>query len=96
MQVGKGEIFMLTARLIDSVWATRKAESLNGLKFMLAEVIGGSNAGQRLIVVDIISAGIGDRVIISTGSSARRMLGDDDIPVDAVVVGIIDEDCNFG
>ena len=87
---------MLIAKLIDSVWATRKAESLNGLKFMLAEVIGGSNAGQRLIVVDIISAGIGDRVIISTGSSARRMLGDDDIPVDAVVIGIIDEDCDFG
>ena len=87
---------MLIATLIDSVWATRKAESLNGLKFMLAEVIGGSNAGQRLIVVDTVSAGIGDRVIVCTGSSARRMLGDDDIPVDAVVIGIIDEDCDFG
>lgn len=86
---------MITAKLIDTVWATRKAESLNGFKFMLAEVIGGSNEGQRLIVVDIISAGIGDRVIITTGSSARKMLGDDDIPVDAVVVGIIDEDCKF-
>ncbi|MCR2044916.1 EutN/CcmL family microcompartment protein [Anaerosalibacter massiliensis] len=86
---------MLVARLIDNVWATRKAESLNGLKFMLAEIIGGSSTGQRLIVVDTISAGIGDRVIICTGSSARRMLEDDDIPVDAVVVGIIDEDCNF-
>jgi ethanolamine utilization protein EutN len=87
---------MLTARLIDNVWATRKAESLKGLKFMLAEVISGSSAGQHLIVVDIISAGIGDRVIVSTGSAARRMLGDDDIPVDAVVIGIIDEDCNIG
>lgn len=86
---------MLVARLIDNVWATRKAESLNGLKFMLAEIIGGNSTGQRLIVVDTISAGIGDRVIICTGSSARRMLEDDDIPVDAVVVGIIDEDCNF-
>lgn len=86
---------MIAARLIDNVWATRKAASLNGFKFMLAEVIGGSNEGQRLIVVDIISAGIGDRVIITTGSSARRMLGDDAIPVDAVVVGIIDEDCKF-
>ena len=55
---------MLTARLIDNVWATRKAESLNGLKFMLAEVIGGGpEEGKRLVVVDIISAGIGDRVI---------------------------------
>ncbi|MDZ7543309.1 ethanolamine utilization protein EutN, partial [Clostridium perfringens] len=81
--------------LIGNVWATRKAESLSGFKFMLAEEIGGINEGRRLIVVDIISAGIGDRVIICTGSSARRMLGNDDIPVDAVVVGIIDEDCDF-
>ena len=87
---------MLTARLIDNVWATRKAESLHGFKLMLAEVIGGNSQGERLVVVDTISAGIGDRVIVCTGSSARRMLGDDNIPVDAVVVGIIDEDCNFG
>jgi ethanolamine utilization protein EutN len=88
---------MLTAKLIDNVWATRKAESLSGYKFMLAEVIGGGSLdGQRMIVIDIISAGIGDRVIVTTGSSARRMLGDDSLPVDAVVVGIIDEDCKFG
>ena len=87
---------MIAARLIDTVWATRKAETLNGLKFMLAEEIGGTDAGRRFIVVDNISAGIGDRVIVTTGSSARRMLGNDDIPVDAVVVGIIDADCNFG
>ena len=88
---------MLTARLIDNVWATRKAESLNGLKFMLAEVIGGGpEEGKRLVGVDIISAGIGDRVIITLGSSARRMVGDDTIPVDAAIVGIIDEDCEFG
>lgn len=88
---------MLTAKLIDNVWATRKADSLSGYKFMLAEVIGGGSLdGQRMIVVDTISAGIGDRVIVCTGSSARRMLGDDNLPVDAVVVGIIDEDCQFG
>lgn len=87
---------MITAKLIDNVWATRKADSLNGFKFMLAEVIGGTTEGERMIVVDNISAGIGDRVIVCTGSGARRMLGDDNIPVDAVVVGIIDEDCTFG
>lgn len=86
---------MITARLIDNVWATRKADSLNGFKFMLAEEIGGRDAGRRFVVVDIISAGIGDRVIVTTGSSARRMLGDDNIPVDSVVVGIIDVDCDF-
>lgn len=86
---------MLIARLIDNVWATRKSESLNGLKFMLAEVISGTGAGQHLIVVDIIGAGIGDRVIVTRGSSARKMLTNDNIPIDAVVVGIIDEDCKF-
>lgn len=87
---------MLTARLVNHIWSTRKAESLNGLKLMQAEIIGGgTEEGRRIIVVDNISAGIGDRVIISTGSSARKMLGDDQIPVDAVVVGIIDEDCDF-
>ena len=87
---------MLTAKLTGHIWSTRKAESLKGLKLMQAEIIGGgSDSGKRIIVVDIISAGIGDRVIITTGSSARRMLGNDDVPVDAVVVGIIDEDCSF-
>lgn len=87
---------MITAKLIDNVWATRKADSLSGYKLMLAEVIGGTTEGERMVVIDILSAGIGDRVIISTGSSARRMLGNDNIPVDAVVIGIIDEDCQFG
>ena len=82
---------MITAKLIDHIWSTRKAESLNGLKLMQAEIIGGGIASGKKIIV----AGIGDRVIVATGSSARRMLGDDTIPVDAVVVGIIDENCEF-
>lgn len=86
---------MIAAQLIDTVWATRKADSLKGLKFMLAEVIGGIDAGRKLIVADIIGAGIGERVIVCTGSSARKMLNDEDVPVDAVVIGIIDPDCVF-
>ena len=63
---------------------------------MQAKIIGGgTDTGKKIIVFDIISAGIGDRVVVTTGSSARRMLGDDNMPVDAVVVGIIDEDCEF-
>ncbi len=85
---------MITGKLIDNIWATRKAESLKGYKLMLAEVIGGKDAGKQMVVIDTISAGIGDRVIITTGSSARKMLESDNIPVDAVVVGIIDEDCD--
>ena len=86
---------MVTARLIDNIWATRKAEALNGCKLMLAEMIGGTRAGERLVVVDMIGAGIGDRVLVTTGSSARSMMENDESPVDAVVTGIIDEDCTF-
>lgn len=86
---------MVTARMIGTIWATRKSEELNGYKLLLAELIGGTQAGKRLVVVDTVGAGIGDRVIVAQGSAARRMLGRDDVPVDAAVVGIIDEDCAF-
>jgi len=86
---------MLTAKLIGSVWSTRKSDRMMGLKPMMVELIGGSKAGECMMVVDTIGAGIGDRVIVTTGSSARRMLGDDNIPIDAVIVGIIDEDCEL-
>lgn len=86
---------MVTARLIDHIWATRKAELLNGYKLMLVEIIGGIEDGKRLVAADVISAGIGDRVLVTMGSSARRMFEDDNIPVDAAIIGIIDEDCCF-
>ena len=87
---------MLTAKLIDNIWATRKTDLLNGYKLMLVEVIGGgTNEGERLVAADYIGAGIGERVLVAMGSSARRMVGDDNIPVDAAIVGIIDEDCEF-
>lgn len=86
---------MLAAKLIDNVWATRKIESLNGLKFMLAEIINHEENKQYLIVADTIGAGIGDRVIICTGSSSRNIFSESNIPIDATVIGIIDEDCHF-
>lgn len=87
---------MLTAKLVDNIWSTRKTDLLNGYKLMLVEVIGGgTNEGERLVAADNIGAGIGERVLVTLGSSARRMFGDDSIPVDAAIVGIIDEDCDF-
>ncbi len=88
---------MVIARLIGNVWATRKYESLNGLKFMLVEILDGKSEVRRIVAVDTIGAGIGERVIVTQGSSARAILEEETdvkIPVDAVIVGIIDEDCN--
>lgn len=90
---------MLVARLVGHVWSTRKYETLEGYKLMLVEVITGSKEGQRLVAVDTISAGIGDRVLVACGSAAWRFLEQErsieGIPVDAVIVGIIDEDCSI-
>ncbi len=86
---------MLTAKVVDNIWSTRKTELLNGYKLMLVEVIGGRDDGQRVVAVDTVGAGVGERVLVALGSSARRMAGDDAIPTDAAVVGIIDEDCEF-
>ncbi len=86
---------MLTAKVVDNIWSTRKTELLNGYKLMLVEVIGGCDDGQRQVAVDTVGAGIGERVLVALGSSARRLVGDDSIPTDAALVGIIDEECEF-
>ena len=96
---------LIQGRMIEMVCAADVAEKAVGVTVedirgncpqnMILLAIFGDTASVEAVVVDTISAGIGDRVIITMGSSARRMLGDDGIPVDAVVVGIIDEDCAF-
>lgn len=86
---------MRTAKVIGHIWATRKAVSVNGLKLLLAEILDGKDAGERLVVADTMGAGIGDKVIITAGSAARRLLEDDCLPIDAAVLGIIDKDCEF-
>jgi len=43
----------------------------------------------------VIGAGVDTRVLVTTGGSARKMLGDNESPADAAIVGIIDDDCQF-
>ncbi len=50
-----------------------------------------TGSGRIIVAVDLIGAGIGERVLVTEGSSARRMQGLDDSPVDSIIVGIIDE-----
>jgi ethanolamine utilization protein EutN len=86
---------MEIAKLVGNVWATRKSDLVNGYKLMQAEFTEGTRTGERIVVVDTIGAGIGDFVILTTGSSARRMLENDNLPIDAAVIGIIDDDCHL-
>ena len=71
---------------------TVKNEKLVGYKFMIVETIENEKAtGNHLIAVDGVGAGIGEDVLIATGSAARLGLDRTDAPVDATIVGIVDK-----
>ena len=80
------------AKVIGNVWATRKEENLNGLKLLIVQPINSANEPIRheLVVADRIGAGIGDDVLVTSGGSARYILSTAPLPIDAVVIGIID------
>ncbi len=50
-----------------------------------------SSAGNDLVAIDIIGAGIGEKVLVATGSAARIGCDKANAPVDAAIVGIVDE-----
>lgn len=84
---------MLIGIVIGNVWATRKEEALNGLKFMVVQRVdmADGNTYESFVAVDCVGAGIGERVLVVTGSSARKALDNPQTPVDAAIVGILDE-----
>jgi ethanolamine utilization protein EutN len=84
---------MLLARIVGTVVATRKDPRLVSNKLLLARPVDphGTIEGNYLVAVDTVDAGVGETVLIVNGSSARMALGMKDCPVDAAVVGIIDQ-----
>ena len=75
-----------------SLFSTRKSEKLVGNKFMIVEPVESMrNIGSRLVAIDIIGAGIGEYVLVAQGSAARIGCDMADAPIDAAIVGIIDE-----
>lgn len=84
---------MFVGTVKGSIWATRKDEKLNGLKFLVVEreLNDHQTDSAPVVVADCIGAGEGDLVLVTTGSSARVSLDKPNIPVDMVVVGIIDK-----
>jgi ethanolamine utilization protein EutN len=82
---------MVICRVVGHVWATKKEESLNGLKMMVVQEAETSGAKKRnYVAVDVVGAGIGEKVLVVSGSTARKALGRDDVPADMAIVGIID------
>lgn len=83
---------MLLAKIVGTVVATRKDPRLVSSKLLVARPMdpAGKIEGGYLVAVDTVDAGVGESVLIVSGSSARMATGMKDCPVDAVVVGIID------
>jgi ethanolamine utilization protein EutN len=83
---------MILGKVYGSVVSTSKNEKLIGYKFMLVQYIENDKPVDKYIVaVDGVGAGIGETVLICTGSGARLALDRSDAPVDAAIVGIVDE-----
>lgn len=81
---------MTVCQVIGNVWATKKEESLNGLKLMVVRETEGSVKKNPFVAADIVGAGIGEMVLVLTGSTARAAFGGKSVSVDAAIVGIID------
>ena len=83
---------MIVAKIVGTVVATRKDERLVSNKLLVARPVDphGKADGSYLVAVDTVEAGVGETVLIVSGSSARMASGMKDCPVDAAVVGIID------
>ncbi|SUY48027.1 ethanolamine utilization protein EutN/carboxysome structural protein Ccml [Clostridium putrefaciens] len=83
---------MYIGQVIGNLWATKKDENLNGLKFLLVRKLNykGDLTQDMIVAVDSVGAGSGDQVLVVGGSSARHVLGEKRAPVDATIVGIID------
>lgn len=75
---------MKIGNVVGSIWATRKAQCLQGQTFLMVQ-----SGGEELVAADQVGAGPGDRVLLATGTVASRYCMD--APVDAAVVAIVDE-----
>ena len=83
---------MLLAKVVGTVVATRKDPRLVSNKLMVVRSVDprGKAEGSYLVAVDTVEAGVGETVLVVSGSSARMASGMKDCPVDAAIVGIID------
>ncbi len=82
---------MIIGKVTGSVVSTRKNENLVGNKFMVVEPVASMGAAGSLVAIDNIGAGIGEYVLVAQGSAARIGCQMESAPVDAAIVGILDD-----
>lgn len=84
---------MILGKVVGSVWATRKDEELVGMSFQIVKHL---DLDYKLkdtfvIAVDTVQAGVGDVVLLCSGSSARQTAKTKNKPVDAVIMAVVDK-----
>lgn len=80
---------MVICKVIGHVWATKKEASLEGLKLMVVREEEGPRKNIH-VAADVVGAGIGEKVLVVSGSTARKAFGQENVPADMAIVGIID------
>lgn len=83
---------MQLARVVGSVVATRKEDSLQGIRLLVVRPLDeeGREFGNAIISADAVGAGPDEVVLIAAGSSARQTTMTDKRPVDSVIMAIVD------
>ena len=82
---------MIICKVVGHVWATKKEERLNGMKLMVVQEDSPDKKRRDIFVAaDTVGAGIGEQVLVVSGSTARKAFGREDVPADMAIVGIID------
>lgn len=82
---------MIVGTVIGNIVSTRKEDGLMGYKLLVVKPLDGYNHGKNLVAIDRVGAGIQSVVVVTTGSSARLGLYKDNVPVDAAIIGLVDE-----
>ena len=84
---------MFLGKVIGTVWATRKDEELVGMKFQIVKHVGLDYTMKDtfVVAVDTVQAGVGDVVLVCSGSSARQTTLTKNKPVDAVIMAVVDK-----
>ena len=83
---------MFLGKVIGTLVATQKEESLNGLKFLVVRrlTVDNQDTSGYVVAVDAVGAGVGEVVMVASGSSARQTRVTDKRPCDAVIMAIVD------
>jgi microcompartment protein CcmK/EutM len=84
---------LILGKVTGTVWATRKDENLTGMKFLIVRHVDLDYRlkEQYVVAVDSVGAGVGEVVLVATGSSARQTEVTRNKPVDAVIMAIVDK-----